>query len=136
MQRLRIDPREAAPIWRQVEDGVRQLVGGGVWPPGAAAPSVRALAAELLINPATVAKAYQRLVDDGVLVVKRGEGTFVAAQPPVPTRAARLTALRQAADRYVAAATAQGAEAGEAIVMIREAFDRAPRGYAVEGGKR
>ena len=131
MQRIKIDPRDAAPLWRQVEDGVRQLVGSGVWAPGAAVPSVRALATELLINPATVSKAYQRLVDGGVLVGKRGEGTFVSERAPTLSRTARLNALRDAADRYAAFAASIGADAGEATLMIREAFERQPKGYPV-----
>jgi DNA-binding transcriptional regulator YhcF (GntR family) len=48
----------AAAIWRQLEEAVRHLVGSSVWEPGMSVPSVRVLAAELLVNPATVAKAY------------------------------------------------------------------------------
>jgi GntR family transcriptional regulator len=134
-QRLKLDASEAAPLWRQVEDGVRQLVGSRVWTPGAAVPSVRTLAAELLINPATVSKAYQRLVDAGILIVKRGEGTFVSPQAPTLSRAARHTALREAADRFVAYSASIGADAAEAQLVIREAFDRQPRDIAA-GGKR
>src|SRR5687768_9117436 len=73
--KLKLDPSSATPLWRQLEESIRQLVGSGAWGPGSAVPSVRVLAAELLVNPATIARAYQRLVDLGVLVVRRGEGT-------------------------------------------------------------
>ena len=62
---LSVDPRDARPIWRQIEDGMRRLVASGALPVGTAVPSVRELARELRINPATVSKAYQRLTADG-----------------------------------------------------------------------
>ena len=92
MQRaLRVDPRDATPIWRQIEEGLRRLVASGALAPGTGVPSVREMAADLRINPATVAKAYQRLTDAGVLAVRRGEGTFVAEFPPsLPKGSARF----------------------------------------------
>ena len=64
---IEIDPASAAPIWLQIEEQVRRLVAAGVLAPGAPVPSVRELSRSLRINPATVAKAYQRLTDAGVL---------------------------------------------------------------------
>ena len=78
MPHLRIDPADATPIWSQIEEGLRRLVASGALAPGAAVPSVRDLARDLRINPATVAKAYQRLTEAGVLTVRRGDGTYVA----------------------------------------------------------
>ncbi|HEY0787917.1 MAG TPA: GntR family transcriptional regulator, partial [Thermoanaerobaculia bacterium] len=73
---LQINPTDSVPIWKQIEEEVRRLVALGAFKPGTAVPSVRELAQRLRINPATVAKAYQRLTDAGVLAVRRGEGTF------------------------------------------------------------
>jgi GntR family transcriptional regulator len=91
-------------------------------------PSVRELARELRINPATVAKAYQRLTDEGVLAVRRGEGTFVADEPPAMTRAERQRTLREAATRYATTAVTIGAEASEAVQEVRQAWERLERG--------
>src|SRR5687768_1662802 len=99
---LRIDPRDGVPVWKQIEDGVRRLVGAGALRPGGVLPSVRDLARELRVNPMTVSKAYQRLADHGVLEVRRGEGTFVASNPPLISRAEKTRTLREAAARYVA----------------------------------
>ena len=79
---LQVNPSDATPIWSQIEEGVRRLVASGALAAGSAVPSVRELARDLRVNPATVAKAYQRLTDAGVLSVRRGEGTFVAQTPP------------------------------------------------------
>lgn len=119
---LRIDPSVPQPIWSQIEEGVRRLVATGALAPGALAPSVRELAAALRVNPGTVARAYQRLTDASVLEVRRGDGTYVAAEPPVTRRAERQRALKEAADRYVTAALAAGAERDEAQLALAEAW--------------
>jgi GntR family transcriptional regulator len=124
-QTLAVDPADAAPIWRQIEDGVRRLVAAGALEHGAAVPSVRELARELRVNPATVAKAYQRLVDAGVLAVRRGEGTYVADEPPPMSEAERAGVLREAATRYASVGVTLGAGLGEA----RREFEQAWRGF-------
>jgi GntR family transcriptional regulator len=133
--RLTLDPAAATPIWSQIEEGVKRLVSSAKLGPGAAMPSVRALAAELLVNPATVAKAYQRLADAGLLVVKRGEGTFVAERPPAMSRAARQRILRDAAERYVGAAHGVGAGPEETMAVVAALLDANQAARAAQGGK-
>ena len=101
---LHVDPASSTPIWSQIEEGVRRLVASGALSPGRPVPSVRDLARELRVNPATVAKAYQRLTDAGVLTVKRGEGTFVADAPPAMARSERTRELKDGAVRYARSA--------------------------------
>ena len=124
---LRVDPRDAVPIWRQIEDGVRRLVATGALASGAAVPSVRDLARDLRVNPATVSKAYQRLTDAGVLEVRRGEGTFVAAAPPAMARSERTRTLGDAAARYAAIAVTLGAKESEALEQLRNAWSDVSR---------
>lgn len=124
---LRIDPRDAVPIWKQIEDGLRRLVGAGGLRPGRPVPSVRDLARELRVNPMTVSKAYQRLADAGVLAVRRGEGTFVADGPPQLTRAEKARTLREAASRYVALAVTLGVSRDEAAREVASAWDGTKR---------
>jgi GntR family transcriptional regulator len=124
MQRsLRIDPKDPRPIWRQIEEGVRNLVASGGLAAGEGIPSVRDLARELQVNPATVSKAYQRLTDAGVLDVKRGDGTYVAESPPELTRRERGTRLRQAALRFASLAATMGAARDEALASLAKAWD-------------
>jgi len=122
----KLDPKSSTPLWRQLEEAVRHLVGSGAWEPGMSVPSVRVLAAELLVNPATVVKAYQRLVDLGVLVVRRGEGTFVAPKPPILARSQRTRTLREGAEKYATLTATIGADPEEAFAALEVAFD----GYA------
>jgi GntR family transcriptional regulator len=112
---LQIDPGDAAPIWRQIEEGVRRLVARGALAAGGPVPSVRDLARELRVNPATVAKAYQRLTDAGVLAVRRGEGTYVADSPPPFSTEERRRELHEGAVRYVTLGVSIGAGRDEAV---------------------
>jgi len=127
---LRIDPADGVPIWRQIEGGMRRLVALGSLGPGAAVPSVRDLAQELGVNPMTVAKAYRHLTDAGVLLVRRGEGTFVADSPPRVGRADRARALREAAERFVTEAASLAAEEADVLAELRTAWARLARGGA------
>src|ERR1043166_3206729 len=99
-----IKPADAAPIWRQIEEGMRRLIAVGALAPGAAIPSVRDLARELNVNPATVARAYQRLTEAGILEVRRGEGPSGPEAPPPMTKTERARILREAATRYASLA--------------------------------
>ncbi len=125
---LHIDPADATPIWKQIQDGVRHLVASGGLAPGAPVPSVRELSRELRVNPATVAKAYQRLTEDGLLAVRRGEGTFVVEEPPAMTRAERQRVLREAATRYARLGVTIGSTSQEAVQEVEHVWDRLERG--------
>lgn len=120
---LHVDPADAAPIWRQIEAGVRRLVASRGLEPGAAVPSVRELSRELRVNPATVAKAYQRLVDGGVLVVRRGEGTYVSAQAPALPDGEQGRVLRDGALRFASLAITVGADRDAASAALEGAFE-------------
>jgi len=74
-----MDPKwsEDLPIYRQLRDRVVAMILEGVLGDGDALPSVRNVAAEYRLNPLTVLKSYQELVDEGLVEKKRGRGMFV-----------------------------------------------------------
>lgn len=74
-----MDPKwnDDAPIYRQLRDRVVAMILEGVLTDGDALPSVRNVAAEYRLNPLTVLKGYQELVDEGLVEKKRGRGMFV-----------------------------------------------------------
>lgn len=124
-----INPSDAAPIWRQIEEGMRRMISLGTLGPGDSVPSVRDLAQQLQVNPNTVARAYQRLTDQGVFTVRRGEGTFVADAPAQLKKSKRNETLRDAATRYAGTAMSVGAELDEATTELAGAFDRLLRDH-------
>ena len=93
-----IDPRSPTPLYEQIAGRVRVAVASGELVAGDALPSVRALARDLRVNPATVVQAYRDLAADGFVEMKHGQGTFVQEVPSFlrdEERAARAQQLVQ-----------------------------------------
>jgi GntR family transcriptional regulator len=122
-----INATDAAPIWRQIEEGMRRMIALGALKPGDTVPSVRDLAQQLRVNPNTVARAYQRLTEHGVFAVRRGEGTFVADEPSQPKRSERNEALRDASVRYANSAIAVGASLDDAVDELNNSYEKLVR---------
>ncbi|HLU07328.1 MAG TPA: GntR family transcriptional regulator [Woeseiaceae bacterium] len=119
-----MDPKwnEDAPIYRQLRDRVVAMILEGVLSDGDALPSVRNVAAEYRLNPLTVLKGYQELVDEGLVEKKRGRGMFV-------TDGARKNLLKDERQRFVEkewpkiAATIErlGLDVGELLAGVGQA---------------
>ncbi len=74
---MSVEWNDNLPIYRQLRDLVVQRILDGSFAEGEAVPSVRQVASDYNINHLTVAKAYQELVDEGLLEKRRGLGMFV-----------------------------------------------------------
>lgn len=85
---------EATPIYLQLRRMVLEQILRGVFSEGEAIPSVRQVAAEEKINPITVSKAYQMLVDENLVEKKRGVGMYVR-------EGARALALAQEREQFL-----------------------------------
>lgn len=70
---------DSQPIYRQLRDRVVAMILDGVLAEGDPLPSVRNVAAEYRVNPLTVLKGYQQLVDEGLVESRRGRGMFINA---------------------------------------------------------
>lgn len=82
------------PIYRQLRDRVVAMILDGVLKQGDALPSVRQVAADFQLNPITVSKAYQELVDEQLVEKRRGLGMYI-------TDGARDTLLRSERERFL-----------------------------------
>ena len=82
------------PIYRQLRDLVAAMLLDGVVKEGDPLPSVRSVAAEYRVNPLTVLKGYQQLVDEGLVEARRGRGMFVNA-------GARALLLRSEREKFL-----------------------------------
>ncbi|PKM07892.1 MAG: GntR family transcriptional regulator [Gammaproteobacteria bacterium HGW-Gammaproteobacteria-4] len=71
-----------SPIYRQLKERVVAMMLDGALKPGDALPSVRQIAAEYQLNPITVSRAYQELVDDALVEKRRGLGMYVTDGAP------------------------------------------------------
>jgi GntR family transcriptional regulator len=85
------DFHDSSPIYRQLRDRIVAMILDGMLAEGDPAPSVRQVSVELKVNPITVSRAYQELVDENVLEKRRGLGMYVQ----VGARAALLASERQ-----------------------------------------
>jgi GntR family transcriptional regulator len=68
---------DSQPIYRQLRDRVVAMILDGVLKEGDPLPSVRTVAAEYRVNPLTVLKGYQELVNEGLVETRRGLGMFI-----------------------------------------------------------
>jgi GntR family transcriptional regulator len=75
---MNITWNDNAPIYRQLRDRVVAMILDGVLKPGDALPSVRQVAADFQLNPITVSKGYQELVDENLVEKRRGLGMYVS----------------------------------------------------------
>ena len=91
---LHVNPASGVPLYLQIQNQVKQAVGAGALKPGDALPSVRKLAADLRINPNTVARAYTELEREAVIRTVPGGGTFVAEGHSGLMKAERVRRLR------------------------------------------
>jgi GntR family transcriptional regulator len=82
------------PIYRQLHDRVVVMILDGVIAEGEALPSVRQVAADYRLNPLTVLKGYQQLVDEGLVEKRRGMGLYV-------TTGAKATLLQGERERFL-----------------------------------
>lgn len=116
---IRLDYRDARPIYEQVKDGLRHLVVTGALQAGDKLPSVRALASSLAINPNTIQRAYESLEREGYLYTVAGKGSFAAPQADV--NADRRARLLEQFDASAAELLFLGLTAGELAARLQAA---------------
>lgn len=76
---ISLNYRDSRPIYEQIEDGLRKLIVTGALGADEKLPSVRALAAQLAINPNTIQRAYNELEGEGYIYSVPGKGSFASA---------------------------------------------------------
>lgn len=104
----RVDLSSAVSPSRQIVEAVLDAVAAGALAPGARLLSVRALAAEALVNPNTAARAYRDLESLGVVEGRNGLGVFVTERGPAVARSMREHATLEAFARAAAEALRAG----------------------------
>jgi GntR family transcriptional regulator len=117
---VNLDPHDGRPLYLQIMDEVRRAIVTGTLRPEDPLPSVRELAGELVVNPRTVSQAYQELEREGVVHVRRGQGTFVSAAVRKGAAQRRRSLAREVARRALLEARRNGLDAEEFVQMIQE----------------
>jgi GntR family transcriptional regulator len=120
---FRLDARSGVPTFLQLVSQVRQAILLGYLQPGDQLPTVRQVAAELTINPNTVAKAYRELEREGLAAARSGQGTFIQATTASSVDPATYARLRHALRRWVHDAHAAGLDHERVAAVMASVLD-------------
>ena len=115
---IQILPGSSEPIYVQVAEQISKALARGELASGDKLPAVRKLAAELVINPNTVARAYSRLEQAGLVTTKTGSGTFVSDPKLRRTDAADINMLTERMDTLITRGLNLGLKAQDLISLF------------------
>jgi GntR family transcriptional regulator len=124
-----LDARSSVPTYVQLQQQVKHAMRTGVLRPGDQLPSAREVVLSLSINPNTVLKAYRELERGGLIEVRQGQGTFVAADL-MTIAAVELAKLRHDLGRWIRAASGLGMERGDMLELFTAEVDAGHWGQA------
>ncbi len=129
---LRLDLESGVPLYLQITQQVRRLIASGTLAPGDQLPTVRELAAELVVNPNTVARAYRDLEHDGVVETRRGQGTFACAPSRTLAIAERREIIAAHLDRALLEARSLGVPDEQVTELLDERIQQMRRAHPLE----
>jgi GntR family transcriptional regulator len=121
---MQITPGTDKAVYVQIMDQINEAVARGDLRPGDKLPSVRRLAAELVVNPNTVARAYSLLEQSGLVNTKTGSGTFVSDPRMRQHDAADLNLLTERMDTIIPRALTLGLTAKAITSLFNQRLQR------------
>src|SRR6187397_884097 len=122
-----ISPASDVPIFRQIMHQVQRAIAVRSLPIGAQLPPVRALAESLVVNPNTVARAYQEMIREGLLESRSGRGVFVAERRQVFSEAEQTRRLRNLAEQLCHEASILGSTWPELRLLLEATWKELQR---------
>ena len=115
-----IDPRSTNPLYAQIAERVKMAIASGELPPGSGLPSVRQLATQLRLNPATVVQAYRQLESEGFVEMRQGAGTYVRGMAPEKKRREREATARRLVREMIAEAATLGFKPSDLAAIVKD----------------
>ncbi len=128
---IKVDARGFVPLYEQVKAEIRRLAVLGTVKPHDPLPSIRELAAEILVNPNTVARAYRELEQEGLIYTQKGRGSFLSARRAQEMGRDLEAYLKRKMDEAVREIRRSGRSPAE----VRNLFEDSLRRFA-ENGRR
>ena len=116
---ISLNYRDSRPIYEQIRDGLRKLIVTGALSADEKLPSVRALAAQLAINPNTIQRAYTAVAGEGYIPSAPGKGRFAA--PPAAADSARRAELLTQVRELLSELRYLGVSQQELLNLVKEA---------------
>jgi GntR family transcriptional regulator len=117
---IHISSSDGVPVYLQIVNQVKYLVASSRLAAGEELPPIRVLAAQLLVNPNTVARAYRELEQVGVVEKRRTAGTYVSADPSPLARRERLKILSGRIDALLAEARQMDVDTDAVVDLLRQ----------------
>ena len=116
--RIHLNHHSGEAIYAQIVEAIKYAVAAGQMAPHTQLPSIRTLADELKINARTVVKAYEELEHAGVVVMRQGQGVFIAENHGAPA-SVRQQAITELVRRLLAEAVRLGASPEEVQAIVQ-----------------
>jgi len=129
---IQISPGSKEPVYIQVAEQISEAIAKGQLASGDKLPAVRKLAAELVINPNTVARAYTHLEQAGLVTTKVGSGTFVADPKMRKADAADMNILTERMDTLISRGLNLGLKATKLIEIFKTRVEK----FAINSNKK
>lgn len=120
---IHISTNDGIPIYLQVVNQIKFLIASGRLASGDELPPIRVLAAQLLINPNTVARAYRELETAGLVEKRRTAGTYVSEQGSPLARRERLKILAERIDTLLAEASHMGVSVDDVMKLVQQRYE-------------
>ena len=117
---LHVSTGDGVPIYLQIANQIKHLVGARRLAPGDEIPPIRVLAQQLVVNPNTVARAYLELEREGVVVKRHGSGTYISEQGSPLARKERLKILSGRIDALLTEAVHLQVSDDELLKLIND----------------
>ncbi len=121
---IRIDNASNRPVYRQIIDQIKRDIALGRLIKDEKLPTVRQLAAQLTINPNTIAKAYRQLESEGIIVTRPGSGAFIANLDSNLSRAVRKRLLSDELERIAVEAFHMQIDAETLLELFNNAVEK------------
>lgn len=121
---LRIERGSAVPISSQIAQQISSLCAAGKLHTGERLPSVRELARKLAVNQNTILRVYERLVHEGLLEMRQGQGTFVAADARSAGLSTHRKRLVEEMRQWARQGTSLGLDADGLHELLNEAIQQ------------
>jgi GntR family transcriptional regulator len=131
---LHVEPGSGLPVYLQIVDQVRRAVAIGVLKPGEQLPTVKQLAGDLVVNPATVSRALRELEHLDIVQSLPGRGAFVRAEAAVGVaKSGARDVVSAAIDAAIREARSLGVDESEVHELFGRALDAWYRGDGTHG---
>ena len=120
---ISINLTDGVPIYRQIVTQVKYLIASGLLQPGEELLPIRTLALQLKVTPNTIVKAYDELEKTGVILKRRGSGSYVSEARSLLATRERRRIIEQRVDALLAEAHQLNFTADEVLRIFRERRD-------------